>query len=274
MALTDLHLHTTESDGRLSVTELIDVIADTEIQAFAITDHDTTNGLDKAISYVKKYPDMRLIPGIELSADVQDDEIHVLGYFLDYESEAFQTQLSGFREGRRERAQMMISKLSDLGMHVTWERVQAIAGDGTIGRPHIALALVEAGYFETPKEAFVNHLNRRGLAYAEVPKISPQEAIKMIKSVGGVAVLAHPYDITDMAKWIKTLKEEGLDGIEVFYGSYDAAVVDHLLRLSVSYDLIPTGGSDFHGLGNPGEIRPGNVGPPLSTIENLEKLSR
>ena len=158
----------------------------------------------------------------------------------------------------------MIEKLSHLGMDITWDRVQEIAGEGTVGRPHIALALVEAGYFKVPKEAFANHLNRTGLAYAEVPKISPQEAIQLIKSVGGVAVLI---------QHLKILKEDGLDGIEVHYGAYDSNTIEHLLRISKAYDLIPAGGSDFHGLGNPGEILPGSVGTPLETFERLERLA-
>jgi len=273
MGLADLHLHTTESDGRLSVTELIDVVASSGAKVFSITDHDTTNGLDKAFDYLKLYPELKLVPGIELSADIENDEIHMLGYFIDYHQIAFQDKLSAFRDGRKIRAKMMIEKLSHLGMDITWDRVQEIAGEGTVGRPHIALALVEAGYFKVPKEAFANHLNRTGLAYAEVPKISPQEAIQLIKSVGGVAVLAHPYEIVDMTKWVKILKEDGLDGIEVHYGSYDSNTIEHLLRISKAYDLIPAGGSDFHGLGNPGEILPGSVGTPLETFERLERLA-
>ena len=272
MEVADLHLHTTQSDGRLSVCELIDVVAVSNASIFSITDHDTTNGLDAAAEYTKKYPHLRLIPGIELSADIDGDEIHVLGYFLDYQQVDFQRKLTSFRDGRITRAQMMIEKLSSLGMEVSWDRVQEIAGDGTIGRPHIALALVEEGYFDLPKEAFVNHLNRTGLAYAEVPKISPQEAVQLIKSVNGVAVLAHPFEITDMTKWIGILKEEGLDGLEVYYGNYGPSTVEHLLRLSRAYDLVPAGGSDFHGLGNPGEVRPGTVGTPIDIFDRLERL--
>lgn len=274
MAVADLHLHTTHSDGRLSVAELIDRVAVSSATLFSITDHDTTNGLDEAFQYTEKYPDLRLIPGIELSADTSDDEIHVLGYFIDYHNRQFQQHLTGFRDGRKTRAQMMIKNLCDLGMEITWERVLQIAGDGTVGRPHIALALVEAGYFEAPKDAFINHLNRQGLAYAEVPKLTPQDAVALIKSTGGVAVLAHPFEIKNMTRWIRILKNEGLDGLETFYGGYDVGTVNHLLRISASYDLIATGGSDFHGLGNSWEKAPGSVGPPIETVEQLEMLAK
>ena len=164
-ATIDLHLHTLASDGRLTPTELVQMVAKNGLKTISITDHDSTEGLAEAYEAVKEFPDLRIIPGIEMSADIPGDEVHVLGYFLDYHNEEFQATLSEFRRGRVDRAKVMVEKLQDLGKPVDWERVQDFAGDGTVGRPHIALAMVEAGYFKEPKEAFDEYLGNNGLAY-------------------------------------------------------------------------------------------------------------
>ena len=144
-AQVDLHLHTTASDGRLSPTELVRLVAGQGLKQVSISDHDTTEGLAEAYRAAQEFPDLRIIPGIELSTDVPGDEVHMLGYFIQYENEEFQRVLRGFRSGRLERGEAMVDKLEELGLHITWERVKEIAGDGSVGRPHIALALVEQG---------------------------------------------------------------------------------------------------------------------------------
>ena len=154
-AIVDLHLHTLASDGRLSPTELINLVANRGLKVVAISDHDTTEGLAEAYQAAAAFPDLKIIPAIELSTDIPDDEIHMLGYFLQYEDEEFQGILRRFRAGRVERGRSMVEKLATLGKPVEWERVQEIAGDGSVGRPHIALAMVERGYFKEPKEAFL-----------------------------------------------------------------------------------------------------------------------
>ena len=150
----DLHLHTLASDGRLTPTELIRLAAKLGLKTIAVTDHDSTEGLAEAYEAAKEFPELRIIPGIEMSADIPGDEVHVLGYFLDYQDEQFQATLSEFRTGRVGRAQIMVEKLKDLGKPVDWERVLHFAADGSVGRPHIALAMGEAGYFKEPKESF------------------------------------------------------------------------------------------------------------------------
>ena len=269
-ATIDLHLHTLASDGRLTPTELIQLVAKHGLETVSITDHDSTEGLAEAYEAAKEFPKLRIIPGIEMSADIPGDEVHILGYFLDYKEPEFQTKLLDFRRGRVERAQMMVEKLNSLGVHVDWGRVQHFAGDGSVGRPHIALAMVEAGYCKEPKEAFDEYLGRNGLAYAERPKMTPAEGVEMIKSVGGVPVLAHPTYMNDMEAGISSLKQVGLLGMEVYYAQYDDDTVRHLARLAKEYDLIPCGGSDYHGLGNSGEPLPGALGPPEETIQLLE----
>ena len=269
-ATIDLHLHTLASDGRLSPTELIQLVANQGLETISITDHDSTEGLAEAYEAAKKFPYMRIIPGIEMSADIPGDEVHVLGYFLDYHDVEFQEMLTELRRGRVGRAQVMVEKLVALGKPVEWERVLHFAGDGTVGRPHIALAMVEAGYFKEPKEAFEEYLGNDGLAYYDRPKLNPTESVAMIRKVGGVPVLAHPTFMNDMEAGIASLKKEGLVGMEVYYAQYDDNTVRHLARLAREYDLIPCGGSDYHGLGNTGEPLPGTLGPPEETVKLLE----
>ncbi len=272
--LVDLHLHTLASDGRLSPTELVDLIASKGVTVAAISDHDTTNGLPEALEAARKYPNMEIIPAIELSTDIPGDEIHMLGYFLQYEDEEFQATLRRFREGRVERGRMMVEKLAALGKPVDWDRVQEIAGDGSVGRPHIALAMVEAGYFKEPKEAFYEYLGRNGLAYAERQKMTPEEGVEMLAKVGGSAVLAHPANLEDLDTKVAQLKEAGLVGMEVHYAMYTEDTIQRLLEVARRHDLIPCGGSDYHGLGNAGEQEPGLLGPPMETVERLAAISR
>ena len=272
--LVDLHLHTLASDGRLSPTELVDLIAGKGVKVAAISDHDTTEGIEEARQAALQYPDLEIIPAIELSTDIPGDEIHMLGYFLQYEDEEFQTILRRFREGRLERGRMMVEKLAALGKPVDWERVQEIAGDGSVGRPHIALAMVERGYFKEPKEAFYEYLGRNGLAYAERQKMTPEEGVEMLSRVGGTAVLAHPANLEDLDTKVAELKEAGLVGMEVHYAQYYPETIERLVQVAKRHDLIPCGGSDYHGLGNTGELEPGLLGPPMESVERLEDISR
>ena len=269
-AAVDLHLHTLASDGRLTPTQLVQMAASQGLRTIAVSDHDTTDGLAEAMEAAKNFPSLRIIPGIELSADVPGDEVHVLGYFFDPGDAALQSELARFREGRLGRAKAMVDRLGELGIHVEWERVQHFAGDGAVGRPHIALALVEAGYCKEPKDAFPEYLGRNGLAYVERVKLTPAQAVGMIQSAGGVAVLAHPAYMNDMEAGIANLAGAGLTGMEVHYAKYREDTIRQLARLAREYDLIPCGGSDYHGLGNSDECLPGENGPPMETVERLE----
>jgi predicted metal-dependent phosphoesterase TrpH len=273
-AEVDLHLHTLASDGRLTPAELVQLAARQGLRTISISDHDTTDGLAEAFEAAREFPHLRIIPGIELSADVPGDEVHVLGYFIDPGDAELQSELTRFREGRVGRAKAMVEKLDELGIHVEWERVQHFAGDGAVGRPHIALALVEAGYCKEPKDAFPEYLGRNGLAYAERVKLSPAEAVGMIQRAGGVAVLAHPAYMNDMEAGIANLAGIGLTGMEVHYAKYHDDTIRQLARLAREYDLIPCGGSDYHGLGNTDECLPGENGPPLDSVDRLEAAAQ
>ena len=272
-ALVDLHLHTTASDGRLSPTELIHLLASQGLKQVAISDHDTTEGLAEAFAAAEEFPDMRIIPAIELSTDIPGDEVHMLGYFLRHEDEELQKILREFRMGRLERGRMMVEKLATLGINIEWERVQEIAGEGSVGRPHIALAMVEKGYCKEPKDAFPEYLGRNGSAYVERSKMTPPEAVEMLIRFGAVPVLAHPAYLNDMETTIAELAEAGTVGLEVHYAQFSPETVQQLAGLADRYGLIPCGGSDYHGLGNEGEPLPGTLGPPPETVGLLEEAA-
>lgn len=279
----DLHLHTTASDGRLTPTELVELTASKGLRTISVSDHDTTAGLEEAQRAVNRTPGMRLIPGIELSCDVPGGEVHMLGYFMDIEDAGFQEMLAGFREGRLARGEGMVAKLAEFGMHIEWERVLEIAGDASVGRPHIAQALVEKGYFAEPSDAFREYLGRNGKAYVERSKLTPPDAVKLLNDVGGVAVFAHPWferrgnepePEQSLIETVEELKAAGLHGMEVHYAMYDEATVDWLADVARAYDLIPCGGSDYHHSGNSREPLPGVNGPPMETVERLEEAAR
>ena len=273
-AAADLHLHTLASDGRLTPSELVDLAVSRGLKTIAVTDHDTTDGLDEAFQAAAMHPDLRVIPGIELSADVPGDEVHVLGYFINPEDANLQSELARFRAGRVDRARTMVDKLAQVGVHVEWERVQHFAGDGAVGRPHIAMAMVEAGYCQEPKDAFPEYLGRNGLAYVERAKLTPADAVGIIRQAGGAAVLAHPAYMNDMETGIANLAGIGLAGMEVHYAKYHDDTIRQLARLASQYGLIPCGGSDFHGMGNSDECLPGENGPPLECVEMLESSAK
>ena len=269
----DLHLHTLASDGRLTPSQLIALVAEKGLKVVSISDHDSTEGLAEAYQTAKSQPDLTIIPGIELSTDIPGDEIHMLGYFINYEDESFQHTLTTFREGRLERGRLMVEKLATLGIHIEWERVREIAGEGSVGRPHIALAMVEKGYFKEPKGPFAEYLGRNGKAYVERAKMTPAEGVEILTKVGGVAVLAHPASLSELDYKVDELKEAGLQGMEVHYAMYSTDTVRYLSDVAKKHELIPCGGSDYHCLGNSGEALPGTQGPPMETVFELMQAS-
>ncbi len=271
----DLHMHTTESDGRLTPTELVDLAASRDLRIIALTDHDTTEGLAEAYKAVERYPRLTLIPGIELSTDIPGSEVHILGYFLGYHDPKFQEALREFRVARYNRGQQMVETLRSLGVHITWERVLEIAGGGagSVGRPHVAQAMVEGGYVPTVKEAFDRYIGRNGPAYAERAKLTPEEAVALIRSIGGLAVLAHPRDVLqNLDPILDALCRAGLAGMEAFYHRYDGEVHDYLRQVCRDRNLVPCGGSDFHGIEGNNEAGLGNIDVPMETAERLFAL--
>ena len=273
MSRVDLHIHSTASDGSLSPADIVRQAAEWGLSAIALADHDTVGGIVPAIEAAKTFPKLKVIPAIELSTDVPQGEVHVLGYFIDYADREFQVTLERMRHSRLHRAQGMIAKLKNFGIHIDWERVQEIAGTGSMGRPHIAQAMLEKGYITSFKEAFDKYISRDGPAYVEREKMTPVEAVELLLQVNGLPVLAHPFTANNTEMLIAELKAAGLVGIETYYNGYTADEISRLVSLANKFGLIATGGSDYHGLDATNETMIGGVNVPLESVERLIALA-
>ena len=274
MSKVDLHIHSTASDGRLSPTEVVYKSVELGVTIIAIADHDSVDGIAPALAAAKTLPWLKVIPCVEISTDVPQGEVHVLGYFIDYTDHELEATLRRLRSSRLQRAQGMIAKLGNLGIHIEWQRVQEIAGSGSIGRPHIAQAMLEKGYIASIKEAFIKYISRDGPAYVEREKMPPLEAVELILLAGGLPVLAHPLTINDLETMIVELKAAGLVGIEAYYDGYTADEINKLVSLAERHNLIATGGSDYHGLDASIETMIGGVDAPMESAEQLMALAK
>lgn len=270
----DLHLHTTASDGGLTPTELVQAARNRGLECIAITDHDSTNGIDEAFQEGERLG-LHVIPGIEMSTDIPRAEVHVLGYYLDHHDAQFQDVLRQLREGRQERAEKMVEKLRGMGLELPWDRVLEVAGAGSVGRPHVAQVMVECGYVSSPSEAFTEYIGRNAPAYVERYKLTPVEAVKMIRSVGGLPVVAHPAEIISLQDILPEMVAAGLAGLECYYYGYSPEAVEGLLALADHHNLIPTGGTDYHGRPETGDgpRSPGAVWVPWESVRRLTALA-
>jgi len=276
-SLADLHTHSTVSDGRLSPTELVDLAYRNGVRILSLTDHDIVDGLPEAFAATARHPDLTLIPGIEMSTDTPGGEVHILGHFIDWQDPSFQARLAHLQESRLGRARKMVDRLRQLGKPVPWERVESFAGEGAVGRPHIALAMVEAGHVATVSEAFDLYLSRTGPAYVEREHLTTAEVIELIRSVGGFATLAHPMEGNqpeEVEPLVSDLAAQGLTGIEVYYQDYDPGIIQWLLGIANKYGLLPLGGSDFHGLGGSRERQPGDIPLIMEPVQRLLDMAR
>jgi hypothetical protein len=235
----------------------------------AITDHVSVAGIGEALQEAACEPLMTAIPGVEINTDLASGELHILGYFIDYRDANLALALEKIRESRVGRAQKMVEKLQELGAPIEWSRVQDMAHGESICRPHIAQALLEKGFVGSEREAFDKYIGRNGPAYVERDKIRPSDAVRMIKSVSGLPVLAHPADIKDLNNLIMELKEAGLVGLEAYYGQYDANTIRRMVRLAGEHGLLTTGGSDYHHFGDDREVSLGSVDIPEDSIIGL-----
>jgi hypothetical protein len=277
----DLHCHTTASDGKHSPTDLVQMAAEMGLRAIAVCDHDSTEGLDEALA-AGRMAGIEVIPAVELSCDVVEGELHMLGYYPNHGDATFQAQLSRLREGRLGRAQAMARKLTELGYPISFQRVQELAGAGAIGRPHIAQALVEARLVQSKGEAFERLIGRNGPAYVERARLLPVDACRLIRRAGGLPVFAHPFIALASGRVLEPLPVEaslpdlvaaGLAGLEAYYPNYTPLLIERLLRLSQQYGLLVTGGSDFHGEGSAGAAL-GSVYVPLKCLTALQEARR
>jgi 3',5'-nucleoside bisphosphate phosphatase len=263
-------MHTTASDGSTPPADLVRLARAKGLTAIAISDHDTTEGLAQAMDAGRK-EEVEVVAAVEMSTDVDDGEVHILGYFLSYGDAQFQSLLSVLREARLGRAHKMVDKLAGLGMPLEWARVKAFAGDGAVGRPHVAKAMVERGYVTDIKSAFNMYIGRNGPAYVERYKLTPVEAIAAIRGVGGLAVLAHPLEGHGCLGLVPELVAAGLGGMECYYTGYTSDMTEALMSIARKHGLVPSGGSDFHGEGVAANAVLGQPPIPDRVLEGMRR---
>ncbi|EAX46351.1 PHP C-terminal domain protein [Thermosinus carboxydivorans Nor1] len=248
----DLHIHTTASDGRLNPGEVVEQAVQAGLNCIAITDHDTVDGLKILMEENKE--GLRIIPGIEFSTDLPQHEVHILGYYIDWCEDELCSCLERLAAGRQTRLRLMVDKINRLGYKIDYERVIEIAGNSVaVGRPHVAKALVEQGFFPSVNDVFKSLLRKNGPAYVPHYKFTPLEVINLIKKAGGFAVLAHP-GLIGSDNIVAELIRLGLDGLEVYHPEHNTEQTEKYLQIAEKNSLFVTGGSDFHGI--PGRFPP------------------
>ncbi len=250
MAAIDLHTHSSVSDGTLSPAELILEAKKADLKAIAITDHDHTGGVAEAMQAGIIY-NIEVVAGCEISATWNEDEIHIVGLFLPENPEALNKHLEWLREMRAKRNLHIVEKLQAIGVHINYERVVNIAGGGTVGRPHIARAIVQAGSAINIQSAFDMYLAPKARAYVPKKSFSMEKALALLQAEGATSILAHPglmrMDRTQEKSFLKELKDMGLWGIEAYYSKHSKEQTAYYLALAKELDLVVSGGSDFHG---------------------------
>lgn len=244
----DLHVHTTASDGTETPQEVVARASSMGLAALAIADHDTLEGINPAMEEGRRR-NVDVIPAIELGTEYKGQEIHLLGYLIDITDSILDKELASFRDNRHNRVDRMVERLNYLGIPVSRQRVLEIAGSGSVGRPHIARAMVETGRVATVEEAFDRYISEGRPAFVPRLKCSPKQGVAMIRRAGGVAVLAHP-GLAAADELIDELLPEGLAGIEVYHPAHSPDRVRHYLEICRRHGLVYTGGSDYHGQAN------------------------
>ena len=253
--MIDLHCHSTFSDGSLTPEQLAEEAAKTGLTALALTDHDTTAGLPRFLAAAEG-KSFRAVPGVELSVDCSSGVMHMLGYWMDTANPELVRQMEWIRNGREMRNRSMLEKLNALGFAMTWEEVQASAGEDVVGRPHFGQVMIQKGYAKDKNEVFDKWLGDGKPGYADRPRLTAEVAVALIRQAGGVAVLAHPFSLhigrDAMAALFIQLAAAGLAGVECYYSEHSADLTKEYLAMAKQANLVPTGGSDFHGEVSPG----------------------
>jgi len=273
----DFHIHSTASDGVLPPREIVKLATARGLEALALTDHDSVNGVPEALEAAADLG-IFFIPGIEISTrSPHYGDVHILGYYIRTESRELEDFLERQRRSREERLVKILHRLRELGFVLEWEEVGRIAGDAAPGRPHVAQAMVARGYVSSVREAFVRFLERGAAAYIPREKPSPEEAIAAIRGAGGIAFLAHPWEVLskglDLADLIARLKDKGLGGLEAFYDGYSREQGRRLTEIASRFDLLISGGSDFHGL-ETSDTPIGGVDIPEEEVRKLISLGK
>lgn len=252
----DLHVHTNHSDGIFSPKDIVDLARSINLDGIAITDHDITSGLQDVIEYSKGFKDLKIIPGIEFGCVHQGEEVHILGYYIDYKNSKLIKVTEKLKKAREERGIKIIEKLNQLGFKINIEDVKKLTKNNFIGRDHIARALTNKGYTKNVEEAFEKYLKLGGPAYVKRYKITIEETINLIIELNGIAVLAHP-GLINNKKILSYCVEKGIKGIEAIHPRHSKNDVQYLLNFAYENKLLTTGGSDFHGNRGNGDLRLG-----------------
>ncbi len=266
----DLHVHTIFSDGMFLPEEAVKTAVGLGLKAIAITDHDCIEGITPAMEAAKN-TDLEIIPGIEISAYVEDTEIHLLGYFLDWQEPSLVERLNRMKENRRKRMMKMIQRLQEQGLDISEQDVFEIDLRGTVGRLHLAHVMMEKGFISSTKEAFGKYIGGGKPCFVQHKRLDCTEAINMVIKAGGVPVLAHP-GVSGVDKYIPVLVEAGIKGLEVYHTDHSSADNDRYLKLTEKYSLLVTGGSDCHGM-KKGSILMGRVRVSRDTVAKIRKES-
>ncbi len=260
MKAVDLHTHSNKSDGSFSPAELVDYAIARGLSAIALTDHDTVDGLAEAIGHAGALsaagrPSIEVVPGIEFSTKYDRQDVHIVGLYISYDSPFFTTRLQEFVDSRTGRNIKMCRNLQAAGIDITYEKLQAVCPGAVITRAHYASYLFENGYVKSRQEAFAQYLGDHTKYFVPREKVTPAQAVALILQAGGIPVLAHP-PLYHMGRnrldgLVSSLKNAGLMGIEVLYSTYSRQDERDMLQLASRYDLLPSGGSDFHGTNKP-----------------------
>lgn len=267
MRFADLHLHTLFSDSTYTPEELVLGSASCGLSAIAVVDHDTVDGIEPTCAFAKT-KNIEVIEGIELSADYLGREVHILGYLIDYKRKGLRRKLDALKKDRVERIYKMVDKLKGMGIVLDAWDIFALAKEGTVGRLHVARVMVKKGVVNSTQEAFHKYIGDKCPAYVLGFRFSVSEAIKLIKDVGGIPVLAHPYVIGDNGA-IPEFVNAGLMGLEVYYPEHTSAMVNTYLGLARKHNLLITGGSDCHGAAKP-KVKIGSIKLPYNLVEKLK----
>jgi predicted metal-dependent phosphoesterase TrpH len=265
----DLHMHSNASDGSFTPDEVASMAAGNGVEVFALTDHDTLDGIPAAAACAGR-AGIRLINGVELSVSEEGMDVHLLAYGFDESDPPLLAAVRRYREGRRERARKILSRLKGLGIRISLEEVEEIASGGALGRPHLAEALLRGGYVESFNEAFQRFLGHHAPAYVPKPRVSLEEASTIVREAGGVTILAHPGTL-NRDHLIPAWSRRGLDGIEVWHSKHDPAAVERYRGFAHLHGLLMTGGSDYHGERTPGVVI-GSVAVPLEILAPLDAV--
>lgn len=274
--MIDLHVHTTASDGTMSPRELVFYAKEKGLSAVAITDHDTISGINEAVKAGEECG-IEVVPGVEISVDYSQ-EMHILGYFIN-DSKALSDKLFDIRERRNNRNIKVVNKLNELGFKITMDEVLGKAKGESVGRVHIALVLIEKGYAKDVQSVFAQYLAVGSPAYFKREKLLPKEGIELILQAGGIPVLAHPvfFKENDLITAVSMLKQFGLAGMEAYYSMNSIEETERLLAIAKKFNLLVTGGTDFHGRNKP-EIEigvgKGNMKVEYDILQKMKKMSK